>query len=124
MREKVRRVDPERAARIRKRRRREKLLRCMVVVLLCAGVAVQTVLIIRLAGTHRESVRIESEIDRMNSEAVNYRLAIGSNGDRKALKNRALTVLGMVEPGPDQIRVVQVQSPEDTQAQKVMNDVG
>lgn len=95
-------------------------MRCIIAVLLCAGITVQTVLIVRLAGKNREAARLQAQINQLESDTVNYELAIGSNGDRSAMKERAMNVLGMVEPGAEQIRVIHVPT-DNTDTRLAMN---
>ena len=106
----------------RKRRLRERKLKCVTIALLCLGLAFQTVLIVRLANRNRKSAQLTAQIEQLNSDAVNYRLTIDSNEKRSALRSRAVEVLGMVEPTQDQIRVVNVPLAGEGNTQLVMNE--
>lgn len=101
---------------------RDRFFRGLIALLLVAGLATQGALIAQLAKKNKESARLEAEIDQMRSDAVNYQLVIGSNGDRTAMRDRAINVLGMREPNADEIRVVRLPASYSTDTQLVMND--
>ena len=100
-------MQQARPARSRRRSKGSRILFVLAAVVLFAGLFLQITMLSRISSQSKQAAALEKEIVELNANAENLQLSISQHHNLENIAMRA-QLLGMEQPGAEQIRVVSV----------------